>query len=297
MDIDIMPTYATRERGPSKEGKDGKTAKARAPTEPRLPVELKDVEPKDPQFAYTLFKGLKILEAFNAASYALGNKEFCAATQLGKSTVSRLTRTLVSMGYLRPVSGKKYQLGPAVLSLAYPLLANLPVRKHGHVPMQELATAMHGVVTLGVFDRNELVFVESCRNVRTMVTKPEIGARRELTSTPAGQVYLASLDKDARAALVRNLPLPGGQDRAEVLATIERREKELKTAGYCFSSYRGLNTISAPVHSSVPGEVYVLNCAVEDLQLNKSQMIAKVPPVLFSTINRIEQALGVDRGH
>ena len=56
---------------------------------------------KDPQFAYTLAKGLEVLRAFDAASPALGNREIAERTGIGRPTVVRMTRTLALLGYLK----------------------------------------------------------------------------------------------------------------------------------------------------------------------------------------------------
>jgi DNA-binding IclR family transcriptional regulator len=65
-----------------------------------------------------------VLGCFSAAEPVLGNKDFADRLRLSKPTISRLTFTLVALGYLRRDRATgKYQLGPAVLSLGHPLLA------------------------------------------------------------------------------------------------------------------------------------------------------------------------------
>src|SRR5579871_3913309 len=84
----------------------------------------------DRQFATTLARGLEILRCFTPQQPVLGNKDLVKATGLPKATISRFTYTLTSLGYLRQVpEQKKYQLGSAVLSLGYPLLAAMYVRQ------------------------------------------------------------------------------------------------------------------------------------------------------------------------
>ncbi|VVP45759.1 hypothetical protein PS850_05141 [Pseudomonas fluorescens] len=79
----------------------------------------------DRQFAVTLARGLEIQHCFTARVPQPGNAELVARTGMPKATISRFTYTLVRMGYLRINRlNNKYQLGPAVLSLGYPLLAS-----------------------------------------------------------------------------------------------------------------------------------------------------------------------------
>src|SRR3990170_5821307 len=82
------------------------------------------------QFATTLARGLEVLRCFTPLEPMLGNKEISVRTGLPKPTVSRLTYTLTKLGYLRHnMRLSKYQLGSAVLSIGYPLLASMSVRQ------------------------------------------------------------------------------------------------------------------------------------------------------------------------
>ena len=57
----------------------------------------------NPDFVQSLAKGLEILSAFSGGS-SLGNQQLVKLTGLPKATVSRLTTTLVTLGYLQPLS-------------------------------------------------------------------------------------------------------------------------------------------------------------------------------------------------
>ena len=68
----------------------------------------------------SLERGIEILRAFRPGSELLGNGELVERTGLPKSTVSRLTQTLVRLGLLHAeVDSRAYRLAPAVLSLAH----------------------------------------------------------------------------------------------------------------------------------------------------------------------------------
>ena len=96
----------------------------------------------DRQFATTLARGLEVLRCFTPLEPLLGNKEISVRTGLPKPTVSRLTYTLTKLGYLRHnMRLGKYQLGSAVLSIGYPLLASMNVRQVARPLMKELARA------------------------------------------------------------------------------------------------------------------------------------------------------------
>src|SRR2546423_6603602 len=104
----------------------------------------------DRQFATTLARGLEVLRCFTPLEPLLGNKEISVRTGLPKPTVSRLTYTLTKLGYLRHnMRLGKYQLGSAVLSIGYPLLASMNLRQVARPLLKELADYRHRPVSMG----------------------------------------------------------------------------------------------------------------------------------------------------
>mgnify|MGYP002079363435 FL=1 len=84
----------------------------------------------DRQFATTLARGMELLRCFTPEEPLLGNRELARRQQLPAATVSRLTYTLVAMGYLAQDEPQgKCRLGSAVISLGYPLLELFNVRR------------------------------------------------------------------------------------------------------------------------------------------------------------------------
>src|SRR5258706_783936 len=105
----------------------------------------------DRKFAPTLARGLEVLRCCTPVEPMLGNKEISVRTGLPKPTVSRLTYTLTKLGYLRHnMRMGKYQLGSAVLSIGYPLLASMSIRQIARPFMKELADYANGSVNIGV---------------------------------------------------------------------------------------------------------------------------------------------------
>src|SRR3990172_4226718 len=130
----------------------------------------------DRQFATTLARGLEVLRCFTPLEPMLGNKEISVRTGLPKPTVSRLTYTLTKLGYLRHnMRLGKYQLGSAVLSIGYPLLASMSIRQIARPFMKELADHTNGSVSMGMRDRLNVVYVETCRSSSGTTPIADIG--------------------------------------------------------------------------------------------------------------------------
>src|SRR6218665_4155176 len=80
---------------------------------------------QDPRLVTALARGLELLRCFRPQDRWLAHQELARRTGLPQATVSRLSFTLVSLGYLRhrPVSGE-YALSPPLLPLGFRLLPN-----------------------------------------------------------------------------------------------------------------------------------------------------------------------------
>ena len=121
-----------------------------------------DDDTKDRQFVNALARGLELLRCFGPGDVYLTNAELAKRSSLPKPTVSRLTHTLTTLGYLNySESLGKYQLGAGVLALGYRMLSTMDLRKLARPLMEELAEYAQASVSLGARDRLSMVYVET----------------------------------------------------------------------------------------------------------------------------------------
>ena len=100
---------------------------------------------KNRQFVTALARGIDILSAFQAEDRWLSNAELARRTELPKPTVSRLTFTLMSLGFLDlDEDTGLYLLHPRILSLGYPVLQRLSIRQVARPFIRELANSCQG---------------------------------------------------------------------------------------------------------------------------------------------------------
>ena len=161
---------------------------------------------KDRQFANTLARGLEILRCFRVGEPLLGNKEIAQRTGFPKATVSRLTHTLIELGYLRR-NGElgKYELASAVLSIGYPLLGNMRIRQVARPFMKELADQVNGSVSAGLRDRINMVYVETCRANEALPRRPDIGSSLPIVQSAMGRAWLAAATENEREHALREI--------------------------------------------------------------------------------------------
>lgn len=184
-----------------------------------------------------LARGLEILRCFSARESKLSNSELAAYTGLPKSTVSRLTKTLVELGYLRhDAKNRQYSVGPSVLALGYSALANLRVADIARPHMQALADATGALISLATRDRLSMLYVEACSSDTTMTLKMGRGVRMPIISTSIGRAFLAALSDQERDYLVSALQQKDAAEAStEQLDSLKREVERFKNDGYCLS--------------------------------------------------------------
>ena len=251
----------------------------------------------DRQFATTLARGLEVLRCFTPLEPMLGNKEISVRTGLPKPTVSRLTYTLTKLGYLRHnMRLGKYQLGSAVLSIGYPLLASMSVRQVARPYIKELADYCTGSVSMGIRDRLNMVYVESCRSGNGITTLPDIGTSVPIAQAAIGRAYLAACTPAEREALLNQMKVKEPDTLRKYKAQIDRALEDIRGRGFCVSLgelRREVHAVGVPMRRTVDGEIVSFNCGVPAFMLKKGQLEEDIGPRLVAMVRNIEAALGM----
>ena len=251
----------------------------------------------DRQFATTLARGLEVLRCFTPLEPMLGNKEISVRTGLPKPTVSRLTYTLTKLGYLRHnMRLGKYQLGSAVLSIGYPLLASMSVRQIARPHMKELAEYCSGAVSMGIRDRMSMVYVESSRSGNGIATLPDIGTAVPIAQSVIGRAFIASCTPPEREAVLNQMKVKEPEMYRRNRPQIDKAMEDIRSRGFCVSLgelLRDVHAVGVPMRRTVDGEVVAFNCAVPAFILKKGQLEEDIGPRLVAMVRNIEASLGM----
>ena len=251
----------------------------------------------DRQFATTLARGLEVLRCFTPLEPMLGNKEISVRTGLPKPTVSRLTYTLTKLGYLKHnMRLGKYQLGSAVLSIGYPLLASMSLRQVARPFMKELADYCNGSVSMGIRDRLSMVYVESSRSGNGIATLPDIGTAVPIAQATIGRAFLAACTAPEREAVLNQMKVKEPEQLKKYRTQIDKSLEDIRTRGFCVSAgelRREVYAVGVPMRRTVDGEIVAFNCGVPSFMLKKGQLEEEIGPRLVQMVRNIEAALGM----
>jgi DNA-binding IclR family transcriptional regulator len=251
----------------------------------------------DRQFATTLARGLEILHCFTPRENQLGNAELSARTRMSKATVSRFTYTLVRLGYLKinRISGK-YQMGPAVLSIGYPLLASISLRQLARPFMKSLADTVNGSVSLGMRDRLNMVYIESSRAEASMTFPPDVGLSFPISSTASGRALLAGYSFEERAVLLNEIKAKSPDEWKAFQGRIEESLNCFSRYGFSVSfgdARPNIHAVGVPMRRTADGEILVFNCGISSFLLKEGQLVSDIGPRLVNMVRSIESMLGL----
>src|SRR6516162_4105250 len=237
----------------------------------------------DKQFATTLARGLEILRCFTPEAPTLGNKDLASKTGLPKPTISRFTYTLSRLGYLRADRiSSKYQLGAAVLSIGYPVLATNVLRQVARSAMRELADYAGGSVSMGVRDRLNIVYIETSRS-SSMFSRQlsDIGLSQPIAATAIGRAYLAACTPPEREALLNEIKIKTPESYEHHHKKIMQAMSDFERMGFCMSwgdLRRDVYAVGVPLRLLSSGEIVVFNCAMLALLVKPAKIRADIGP-------------------
>lgn len=251
-------------------------------------------EDTDRKFIEALARGLDVLRAFHPGDSFLGNQDIAQRTGLPKSSVSRLTYTLTTLGYLTYSERmEKYQLGSGVLALGYAFVSNLAVRQIAKPLMQELANNTGTSVGLSDRDRLKMIYVEYCSPTNVMTFRHEVGDRVSLSRGSAGRAYLAALPEDEREFFYNHIEKQNPQAWPNVRQGVEESLQNYRDKGFCYSYgdwNPDVNGISVPLTLG-KNSIYCFNAGGPAYRLSREFLEKDVAPLLKNMVRNIEALL------
>lgn len=186
----------------------------------------------DRAFATTLARGLSVLRAFRTGDDGLSNAQIAERTGLPKSTVSRLTYTLGTLGYLtQPQRHDRYRLGPTLMAVGHVAQAALSFLEPAQEMMQALADETGALVLFALRDRDKLAVMRVWRPARAAAVWLEVGQRLPLAGSASGLAVLGASTGAEFARLLADRP-DLAQDGTPLAALRHEARGQLAAQGY-----------------------------------------------------------------
>ncbi|CAG2132790.1 IclR family transcriptional regulator [Cupriavidus numazuensis] len=237
-----------------------------------------------PQVTMTLERGLRVLRAFRAERAPLSNRQLAQRTGLSKSTVSRLTSTLIHMGFIRRAAGgPEFELASGSLGIGHAYLETNPVTRLASPFMQQLADRLNVSVALAVPDNLDMLYLAYRTSARIATLRLGVGSLLPMGVTAIGRAWLWGLADDVRQDYIASILEAAGPQASDVRQGIESAFDDLQATGACMAvgEYQhNAYGIALPVRVGRAGTLMALNCGAVELAPDIAALRRRIVPEL-----------------
>ncbi|WP_050466754.1 IclR family transcriptional regulator [Herbaspirillum chlorophenolicum] len=244
---------------------------------------------------HTLERALKLLKVFHGSAKPLTHAELVRRTGYSKASVSRLTATLVALGYLdRAPDGVRVQIGVRGLRLGHKYLANSPVPEIARPIMQDFADRYDMSVGLAVADQLDMVYIQYCNSSKIATLRLGVGRTVPMALSSIGRAYVWSQPPEQRQRLLFSIWKKSGEHGPQVVAKMERAFGDLDTHGYCLAAgeyQRDTFAISVPLALGDPPMMMGLNCSAVGPLPDRLMIRDELAPALMKTARLLKLEL------
>ncbi len=273
----------------------------RSPT----PVAASTPKPKDHsddrQFVTALARGLQVLRAFKPSDIdGLSNRELAERTELPNSTISRLTYTMLQLGYLTyDQRSGRYRMGTAVLGLGYACLGGIKVKALAQPLMQHLADQCGDGVLVGLGGRDDqsMTYLACARSTGMISLQLDVGSRISLLRSAMGRAYLAGTDPSERLQILQHARANTADDEWEVLrAGIADAAQQIENRGF-YVNYGGwksdVHAVSVPFRTrNGVDPLLVFNLGGPGYLLSPERLENDLGPRLRAMVSKLAETAG-----
>jgi DNA-binding IclR family transcriptional regulator len=243
----------------------------------------------------TVSRGMQVLRAFRSDRASLSNSELVRRTGLSKATVSRLTSTLLQLGFIRHVADSRaFELVAASAGIGHAFISTSELLQTAHPFMQQLADRLNVSVALASGDGLDMLYVGYRASHRTATLRLGIGSVLPMGTTAIGRAYLWALPQPEQTHLVEQLKSNAGNQAAMLERGICESFTELRNTGTCSvlgGFQRRTYGIAAPVIVGRQRVVMAMSCGKADVHADLAVERTRIGPELENAALQLQELL------
>lgn len=243
----------------------------------------------------TVQRGMQVLRAFRSDRAPLGNSELVRRTGLPKATVSRLTSTLLQLGYLRHAPGRReFELAAPPLGIGHAFISTSELLNAAQPSMQALADRLGVSVALAIGDGLDMLYVAYRASHRVATLRLGVGSVLPMGTTSIGHAYLWGLPLGEQRRLIAELKHGAGPRAAAVASGIRDSFAELDRNGTCGvlgGFQRDAYGVALPLFVGRDRVVMSLSCGKADVQPDLAAERKRIAPALKQAALHLEELL------
>ena len=167
-----------------------------------MPKPKREGDERATDFVESLYRGLRLLQAFGNTSGPMTLSDVARAADLPRATARRILLTLEHGGFVAS-DGKLFTLTPHVLTLAGSFLRSNQIVTVLQPVLDRIATSAQEISSLALLDGDEVVFIGRGSPARVFSAGLDIGYRLPAFCTSVGRAMLGQLDDAELAARLK----------------------------------------------------------------------------------------------
>lgn len=252
--------------------------------------------PQGSNIVQSLAKGLEILSAFSEGEM-LGNQQLVELTGLPKATVSRLTTTLVALGYLRvdPLT-RKLLMGTRLLGMGASVQRKIGLLRVARPFMERLSAETGLSVIVGTRDRLGLVVLEAIRppDEKRLVINVDVGTVLPIAYTAIGLAYLVAAPVKERTQILEGLRRRFPEDWPATRERIEHAHAEYARQGFVTTQRswgRNVNGVAVPFSPNPRNSLYAFNLVGPATRMQVTRLRQELGPRLLQMTQDLRDAM------
>lgn len=242
----------------------------------------------------TVERGMRVLTAFGSRMDPLGNAEIVRRTQIPKAAVSRITTTLIKLGYLKRLPGTRlFQLGIMPLALGQAYLDSTRILDVVAPFMQPLADELSVSTALAVPYDLDMVYMAYFKGQNISTLRMGVGSVLPMFQTSVGYAYLWSLPATEREAVIKQYRKTSPTRSRSGMERMHHAFKSLDQHGFCIALSHwqpDVFGVSVPVRLGSSGTLMSFSCGAVMQGADAAYITKHITPHLKRVAKKMQQA-------
>ena len=154
-------------------------------------------------------KAFAILNAISSSREGLGVSELAKKLKIAKSTVHGMTSALEELGaVMRDPLTKKYKLGFTLLEIGRSAYSQIDLKTAARPVTEDLMEKTRTSVFLGILNWDHVTILDIVEARQDLNISAPVGSTIPLFAGAVGKVFLASMDEEQAAKIIKTKGLP-----------------------------------------------------------------------------------------
>lgn len=238
----------------------------------------------DPVRLSSVGAALRLLKAFSAEEPELGITELARRLELAKSTVHRLTSTLVAEGFLeKNLVNDRYRLGLSLFALGTLVRRRMDISTEALPFLHELRGHTQETVHLAVLERADIMYLFNLESQQAIGMRSYLGLRKPAFFTAEGRAILAFIQPALLTRVVQQGAQSSGSLTGSQLKSLHKVLEGVRQQGFAIDDEEsdvGMRGLAAPIRDASGAVIAAVGLAGPVQRLNKKSLRGFVPLVV-----------------